>query len=248
MKISVITLFPDMLNSFFKESIISRAIKKKLVDIEIINLRDFAKDKYKTVDDRPYGGGAGMVLRVDCIKDAIDNVKCNERIVLTSPRGRVYDQSIAQQYSKLDHLVLIAGHYEGVDERVTNYIDEEVSLGDFVMTGGEITAAAIVDSIVRLIPGVLKKTDATEKESFFEITINRLIDIIGENGLLEKLKKKGIKKVKLLEYPQYTRPEIYNKFSVPSVLLSGIHAEIEKWKIQKAFDLTLQKRPDLLEQ
>ena len=131
---------------------------------------------------------------------------------------------------------------------MTNYIDEEVSLGDFVMTGGEITAAAIVDSIVRLIPGVLKKTDATEKESFFEITINRLIDIIGENGLLEKLKKKGIKKVKLLEYPQYTRPEIYNKFSVPSVLLSGNHAEIEKWKIQKAFELTLQKRPDLLEQ
>ena len=251
-----------MLNSFFKESIVNRAIKKGLVQIEIINLRDFAKDKYRTVDDRSYGGGAGMVLKVDCIKAAIDNLKSphfasrltqaswgkqNSKIVLTSPRGTVFKQSHAKNYSKLDHLIIIAGHYEGVDERVANFIDEEISLGDFVMTGGEITAAAIVDSVTRLLPGVLKKSEATINESFIEITVQKLIEMIGDDKELLRLKKKNIKKVKLLEYPQYTRPEIFKKSKVPGILLSGNHAQIEKWRLREAFEMTKSKRPDLLE-
>src|SRR3972149_940477 len=162
MKISVITLFPKMISGFFEESIVKRAQEKKLVEIEVINLRDFAIDDYGSVDDRPYGGGAGMVLRVDVIHKALEKVKSSSfakasadkqksKVILTSARGKTYKQSVAQEYSKLDHLVIIAGHYEGVDERVLEYVDEEISLGDFVMTGGEIAASAIVDSIVRLL-------------------------------------------------------------------------------------------------
>ncbi|MBI5123116.1 tRNA (guanosine(37)-N1)-methyltransferase TrmD [Candidatus Roizmanbacteria bacterium] len=239
MKISIITLFPNMIKGFFKESIIKRAQEKKLVDIELINLRDFAIDDYGTVDDRPYGGGAGMILRIEplykavqfaisnfkfLISKQISNVKKPiSKTIITSPKGKVLDQKKAQGYSKLDHLIIIAGHYEGVDERVLNYIDEEVSLGDFIMTGGEITSAAIADAIVRLIPGVLKKVEAIKNETF---------NIDGK---------------KLLEYPQYTRPEIFDNKKVPSILLSGDHKKIKNWQIKKAYEETLKKRQDLLD-
>ncbi len=176
MKITILTLFPKMISGFFEESIIKRAVEKKLVEIELVDLRDFAIDEYGTVDDRPYGGGAGMVIRVDVVYKALaDVIARNEvtkqsqkrlfrfarndmrRVVLTSPRGKLFNQRKAQEYSKVEHLVIIAGHYEGVDERVTEFIDEEVSIGDFILTGGELPAAMITDSVVRLISGVLKK-------------------------------------------------------------------------------------------
>ena len=232
MKISIITLFPKMISGFFEESIIKRAKEKKLAEVEIINLRDFAIDDYGTVDDRPYGGGAGMVLRVDIIHKAISKIK-NQRsktqiknqkikIVLTSAKGKQFNQEKAQEYSKLNHLVIIAGHYEGVDERVLDYVDEEISTGDFVMTGGEIPAAAIADSVIRLIAGVLKKDEATKQESF------------------------NINKKKLLEYPQYTRPENFMGKKVPKILLSGDHKKIEDWRMKKTIEETRKKRPDLL--
>lgn len=253
MKISIVTLFPKMISGFFEESIVKKAQQKGLVEINLINLRNFAVDSYGTVDDRPYGGGAGMVLRADVIWKTINklNVKrstlnVKKKIILTSPKGEVFNQKKAQEYSKLNHLIIICGHYEGVDERVLDFVDEEVSLGDFVMTGGEITAAAISDSIVRLLPGVLKKDKATEVESFFETSINQLIEVVGEDELLKKLKRKGVKTVKLLEYPQYTRPEIFLRKKVPKELLSGNHKEIEKWRLKKAYEETIKKRKDLL--
>ena len=236
MKITILTLFPKMISGFFEESIIKRAQDKKLVEIEIINLRDFAIDDYGTVDDRPYGGGTGMILKVEPIYKALSkisnikyqisnkilNSKIKTKTVLTSAKGKKFEQKKAQEFSKLDHLVIIAGHYEGVDERVLNYIDEEVSLGDFIMTGGEITSAAITDAIVRLIPGVLKKAEAIKNETF------------------------NINGKKLLEYPQYTRPEIFDNKKVPSILLSGDHKKIKDWQIKKAYEETVKKRKDLL--
>lgn len=236
-----------MISAFFEESIIKRAQEKKLVNIEIIDLRKFAKDNYGSVDDRPYGGGAGMVMRVDVLHEALSKIKSAEtEIVLTSAKGKLFNQEKAQEYSKINHLVLIAGHYEGVDERILEYVDEEVSLGDFVMTGGEIVAAAIADSVVRLIPGVLKKEEATQLESFFTVPTDKLIEIIGQNKLLTYLKKKGVKDVQLVEYPHYTRPEEFKEKKVPEVLLQGNHKEIEKWRLKMAFKETVKKRPDLL--
>ncbi len=252
MKISILTLFPQMVSSFFAESIIKKAQDKGLVSIEIINLRDFAYDKRGSVDDRVYGGGKGMIIRVDVVykaleklKVAVKNSKLKEKIILTSPKGEIFNQEKAREYSKLDHLIVIVGHYEGVDERVKNFIDEEVSLGDFVLTGGEIVAAAITDSVVRLVPGVLEK-EATEKESFSEYDVDYLISLIGKNEILKKLKEKKIKKVRLLEYPQYTRPEEFKNLKVPKVLLSGNHKEIERWRIKKAFEETMKRKEDLL--
>lgn len=223
MKITVLTLFPKMVEGFFNESIIKRAVEKKLITIEVVNIRDFAVDSYGTVDDRPYGGGAGMVLRVDVIDRALEKVKTKKsKILLTTPKGKLFDQKKAMEYSKETDLVIIAGHYEGVDERVLEYVDEEISIGDFVMTGGEIAAAAITDAVVRLVPGVLKKDDATVNETF------------------------NIQGKKLLEYPQFTRPEEYKGKKVPEVLTQGNHKEIEKWRLDKAIEETEKKRPDLL--
>lgn len=222
MKISILTLFPTMIEGFFKESIVKRAIEKKLVEIEIVNIRDFATDSYGSVDDRPYGGGAGMIMRVDVLYRALQKIKSPKaKIVLTSPKGKLFKQAKAQEYSKLKNLIIIAGHYEGVDERVRDYVDEEISLGDFILTGGEIASSAIVDSVVRLIPGVLKKKEATSFESF--------------SG-----------REKILEYPQYTRPEVFQGKKVPTVLLSGDHKEIENWRKKKAIEVTKKIRPDLL--
>ncbi|MDH7476072.1 MAG: tRNA (guanosine(37)-N1)-methyltransferase TrmD [Microgenomates group bacterium] len=256
MKIYIVTLFPKMISSFFAESIIKKAQEKGLVEIEIVDLRQFAYDKRGSVDDRVYGGGKGMVIRVDVMYKALKKLKINppvggqnsklkSKIFLTSPKGKVFDQKKAKELAKLDKLVIICGHYEGIDERVRQFADEEISLGDFVMTGGEITAAAIVDSVIRLAPGVLKK-EATEKESFSEYEVDYLIKILGENEILKKLKEKRIKKTKLLEYPQYTRPEEFLGLKVPKVLLSGNHKEIEKWRIKKAWEETVKKRQDLL--
>ena len=239
MKISVITLFPKMISGFFEESIVKRAVEKKLEEIEIINLRDFAIDNYGTVDDRPYGGGAGMILRSEplykAIQSAISNFQFSiskqtsnlkkpiSKIILTSPKGKQFDQKKAQEYSKLNHLIIIAGHYEDVDARILDYVDEEISMGDFIFTGGEIPASAIVDSIVRLIPGVLKKDQATKNESF------------------------SIDDKKILEHPQYTRPEEFMGKKVPEILLKGDHKKIEKWRLEKSLEETKNKRLDLLD-
>jgi len=240
-----------MISGFFEESIVKRAQEKNLVEIEIVNLRDFAVDEYGSVDDRPYGGGAGMVMRIEPLYKAIQSAKCKIqssklRVVLTSAKGKIFNQKIAKEYSRLKHLVIIAGHYEGVDERVLKYVDEEVSLGDFVMTGGEVAASAIVDAVVRLIPGVLKKDDATTNESFFTVSIDRLIESVGEDDILRKLKEKRVDTVTLLEYPHYTRPEVFMEKRVPEVLLSGDSKKIEHWRLQQAYEQTKQRRPDLL--
>jgi len=249
MKIDILTLFPEMFKGPFDESILRRAQDKSLVQIDIHNLRKWAKDKRGTVDDRPYGGGVGMVMMVSPIAEAIRELKSSyqlsnskqisnfkfqkSKIVLLSPRGKVWKQSLAQEYSKLDHLILICGHYEGVDERVREFIDEEISIGDYVLTGGEIPAMVLVDSIVRLIPGVLEKPEAIENESFSSSKFK-----------VHRASQQSSKL--LLEHPQYTHPENFKGLKVPSILLSGNHGEIEKWRAGKAVEITKKNRPDLL--
>ena len=209
MKISILTLFPQMFIGPFDCSIIKRAKEKKLVEINLVDIRSFLIGKHKTVDDKPYGGGQGMILKIDVLSPAIDSVKNKklkkgeEKVILMSAKGDTYNQKLAKDYSKLKHLIIICGHYEGVDERILNYIDAEVSVGDFISTGGEIPAMLITDSIVRLIPGILK-IGVVENESFTT-----------EN---------------ILEHPQYTRPESYDGKSVPKVLLEGHHKNIGTWK------------------
>ncbi len=233
MKIDILTLFPEMFRGPFAESIVKRGQEKKLVTIQIHNLRQWATDKRGTVDDRPYGGGTGMVIMVEPIDRALRDLKLkikNEKlkIILLSPRGKVFTQQIAQDLLKIDHLIFICGHYEGVDERVSEHlVNEEISIGDYILTGGELPAMVIVDAITRLIPGVLEKPNATQNETFQSSIINNKSSI-------------------LLEYPQYTRPENFKGWKVPKVLLGGNHAEIEKWRKQKALARTQKTRPDLL--
>lgn len=249
MKITIISLFPEMFQGFLTESIVKRAVEKGAVELEFVQLRDFAVDNHKTVDDRPYGGGAGMVLMAEPLAQAIRSVRdagTDNRVVLTSPRGIVYSQSIAQKYAELDHLVLVAGHYEANDERISQEIDEEVSIGDYVLTGGELPAAVIVDSVVRLLPGVLKKEDAAAVESFFTVAVEELSAAIGPDTVIDELRLKGVQQVQLLEYPHYTRPAQWEGHEVPEVLLSGNHAQIRKWQLQQAFSITKVRRPDLL--
>lgn len=273
MKISIITLFPRMVECFFQESIIKRAQEKGFVEISYVNFRDFSTDKYKTVDDRPYGGGAGMVLRSDIVIPAVasvldsissggfaeavnagefhrkKNILNNQAplsIAVTSPKGKPFTHTTAQKFSKLQHLIIIAGHYEAIDERVHEVVDEEISMGDFVMTGGEIAAAAIVDATVRLLPGVLKKEEAALDESYMRVSLDVLRTIVGSHEILNKLQARGIEEVVLLEYPHYTRPEQYFGIRVPAILLSGDHRKIEAWQLKKAFEETLVRRPDLL--
>jgi len=234
MKIDILTLFPKMFKGPFDESIIKRAQSRGLVQIKIHNLRKWAKDKHKTVDDRPYGGGVGMILMIEPIDRALRDLKGKRKIqkpkvVLLSPQGKVFNQKLAKKLSKEKHLILICGHYEGVDERVREYlINEEISIGDYILTGGEIPAMVVVDAVVRLIPNVIEREEAIKKESF--VCINELIH-----------SNKG-----LLEYPQYTRPENYKGLKVPKVLLSGNHKEIARWREKKALEKTRKKRPDLL--
>jgi len=273
MKISILTLFPEMIQGFINNSILKRAQEKKLVEINLVNIRDFATDLHGSVDDKPYGGGVGMVMRVDCVYDAlvttlgsppeprprrkkpvtiIEEMKEERKtldpvhIILTSPKGDIHSQEKAIMYAKLEHLVIVTGHYEGIDERIHHYVDDEISAGDFILTGGEIVATAITDSVVRLIPGVLKQTQAVEEETFFKINVEKLIGIIGQKYELVRLKHMGRETVTLLEYPHYTRPEKFNSMVVPEILLSGNHSDIYKWRMERSFQETVDRRPDLL--
>lgn len=224
MLISIITLFPEMFEGPFAYSILKKAQEKKLLKIKLINLRDFATDRHQTVDDRPYGGGEGMIIKVDVVDRAIQSVKIKEqrvkskeRVILLDPQGKVFNQKKAQKLAKLDHLILVCGHYEGVDERIRNLVDEEISIGDYVLTGGEIPAMVVADTVARLIPKVLEER-VVNAESFTK---------------------------NLLDYPQYTRPPVYGKWKVPKILLSGNHSRIEKWRQEEAIKKTRKKRPDL---
>ena len=223
MKIDIITLFPKMFAGPFNESIVKRAIDKGLVEINILDLRNWGEGERRSVDDRPYGGGVGMILRVDIIEKAVSELKKSSqstKVILLDATGKKFTQGLARELGQADHLILIAGHYEGFDHRVHEHlVDEIISIGDYVLTGGEIPAMVVADAIVRLIPGVLEKPEATSLESFSE---------------------------KLLEYPQYTRPEDYRGWKVPEVLLSGNHKEIEKWRKEMALKKTRKHRPDLL--
>lgn len=224
MQISILTLFPEMFSGPFDFSILKRAKEKEHLQIKLVNIRNFGIGKHKSVDDTPYGGGTGMVMRVDVLEGAIKKTKKGgkEKTVLLSARGEKYTQKKAREYAGLDSLILISGHYEGVDERVSKYIDEEISVGDFVTTGGEIPAMLVTDSVARLIPGVLKN-EATDNETF------SLSD--GKSSLVE--------------YPQYTKPEEFNGEKVPEVLLSGDHKKIDLWRLEKAKEITKKRRPDL---
>jgi tRNA (guanine37-N1)-methyltransferase len=217
MHISILTLFPDMFDGPFDQSIIKRAVDKKLLTISYINIRDFATDKYKTVDGHPYGGGVGMLLRVDVVDRALQSVRKGHTVLLDAG-GTPYTQRKAKELNSIDHLILICGHYEGVDERIRSLVDEEISIGDYVLTGGEIPAMVVVDSVARLIPGVLTKPEATVHESFTEA---------------------------LLEYPQYTEPQTYKGQGVPPVLLSGNHKMIDVWRSDEAIKRTKSRRADL---
>lgn len=241
MNFHLLTIFPEILDSYFNESILKRAQEKKIISIHRHNLRDWTTDNHKTVDDTPYGGGAGMVMKVDVLHRALSAIELriknqessaatsaakknhdskfmihDSKIVLLSAKGKKWNQQLAQEYSKLDNVIFICGRYEGVDERITNFMDDEISIGDFVLTGGELGAAICIDSIARLLPGALGNAESAISES--HSTKN------------------------LLEYPQYTRPEVFEaegkKYPVPKVLLSGNHAEIEKWRRSK-----MRKRP-----
>lgn len=219
MKFDVLTLFPEMFEPL-RQSIIGKAIEKKLIDLNLVNIRDFSKDKHKKVDDTPYGGGAGMVMRPDVVYDAYQSVKEEKaKIIYMSPQGKRLNQQIVEKLSKESHLIILCGHYEGIDQRVLDEIvDEEISIGDYILTGGEIPAMVLIDSVSRYVEGVLKQ-DSIQEESF-------------SNGLLE--------------YPQYTRPEIFEGKSVPEILLSGHHQNIEKWRKERSLEITKKKRPDLL--
>ena len=221
MRITILTLFPEMFNGFLDSSIVKRAISKDVVSIDIVNIRDFTKDKYGRVDSAPVGGGAGLIMKCQPIIDCINSVKTSEsKVYLLSPKGEQYTQQKAHELKEnIGHLVLLCGHYEGVDERISKYLDGQISIGDYILTGGEIGAMAIADSIVRLIDGAIAK-ESTEEETF-------------ENGLLE--------------YPQYTEPYDYNGDKVPDILYSGNHQAIAKWRQKQSLKITKECRKDLFD-
>ncbi len=221
-KFDCLTLFPEMFNAL-KESIIGRAIENENIELNLINIRDFSKDKHKKVDDTPYGGGAGMVMKADVVYEAFKSIKQNEaekpKVIYMSPQGKTLNQKKVEELSEEKHLIILCGHYEGVDQRVIDRIvDEEISIGDYVLTGGELPAMVLIDSVSRYAEGVINK-ESIEEESF-------------TNGILE--------------YPQFTRPEVFEGVKVPEVLLSGNHQNIDKWRKEEALKITKIKRPDLL--
>lgn len=220
MKFDVLTLFPEMFEPL-KQSIIKRASEKKLIDINLVNIRDFSEDKHNKVDDTPYGGGAGMLMKADVVDRAYNSVKSeNAKVIYLTPQGKTLNQKIVKDLSKQEHLILLCGHYEGIDQRVLDKIvDEEISIGDYVLTGGELPAMVLIDSVSRYVEGVLSN-ESTEEESF-------------SNGLLE--------------YPQYTRPEVFDNVKVPDVLISGHHENIRKWRRERSLENTFKKRPEMLE-
>ena len=221
----VMTLFPEMIEYIMAQSIIGRALTDELIKLKIINIRDYAKNRYRQVDDYPYGGGAGMLMQADPIysayKDICKGLKKKPRLIYTTPQGRLFNQDLAKELAKEEELIFLCGHYEGVDERVLELTDaESISIGDYVLTGGELPSVVMMDAISRMIKGVLSNEDSAEFESF-------------EDGLLE--------------YPQYTRPSIYEGMEVPEILLSGHHKNIEEWKRKEALRRTFERRPDLLD-
>ena len=220
MKFDVLTLFPEMFG-ILNQSIIGKAIEKELIDINLINIRDFSKDKHKKVDDTPYGGGAGMVMKPDVVYDAYKSIEDrNAKVIYMSPQGKTLNQKKVEELAKESHLIILCGHYEGIDQRVLDKIvDEEISIGDYVLTGGEIPAMVLIDSVSRYVKEVLNE-ESIQEESF-------------SNGLLE--------------YPQYTRPETFEGVKVPEILLSGHHENIEKWRKEKSIEITKKKRPEILE-
>jgi tRNA (guanine37-N1)-methyltransferase len=224
MKFDILTLFPGMFAGPLSESIIRRAAEEALVQIRLHDIREYAMDRHRTTDDSPYGGGAGMVMKVEPLAACIEKVKSDRpraRVIMTTPRGKRLDQALVRELAKEDELLIICGRYEGVDERVSElFVDDEISIGDFVMTGGELAAMAIVDAVSRTIPGVLGSAESAESDSF-------------SDGLLE--------------YPQYTRPADFRGHLVPDVLLSGNHREIAHWRRNESLRRTLETRPDLLE-
>lgn len=225
MKFNVVTIFPEMINAYIGSSIIKRAIRSGLITVDVYNLRDFSGNKHNTVDDYPYGGGAGMVMKPEPffrIAESLWPNKENRKIIFLSPTGRVFDQDLALElYCEKREIVFFCGRYEAIDARVRDCLaDDEISIGDYVLTGGELPALVIIDAVARLVPGVLGDLQSLEQESF----------------------SRG-----LLEHPHYTRPEEYRGISVPRVLLSGNHGEIERWRRKQALKLTLEKRPDLFE-
>lgn len=230
MRFDIMTLFPALVETVLSESVIGRAGKAGIIDVHAHNIRDYSKDKHRKVDDTPYGGGKGMLMSpvpiYDCYTDVVDpqkNPSERRRVIYMSPQGAVLTQAKARELSeKYDNLIILCGHYEGVDQRIIDEIvDEEISIGDYVLTGGEIPACIVVDAVARLLPGVLADAECFEKESFTDET--------------------------MLEYPQYTRPYDFRGRKVPDVLLSGHHANIEKWRAEKAFEKTKAARPDLIE-
>ena len=219
MQFDVLTLFSEMFEPI-KQSILGKAIENEKIKLKLVNIRDFSKDKHKKVDDTPYGGGAGMVMKPDVVYDAYKSVyEENAKVIYLSPQGKTLNQKKVEELSKEKHLILLCGHYEGIDQRVIDKIvDEEISIGDYVLTGGEIPAMVLIDTVSRYIDGVLNQ-ESIKEESFSE---------------------------GLLEYPQYTRPEVFEGEKVPEILLSGHHENIEKWRKEQALKITKQKRPDLL--
>ena len=219
-----ITIFPSIFQSYFNKSIIKRAQEKKLVEINIHNLRDYTDDKHKSVDYKPYGGGAGMVMKIEPILEALEflkrEVSLSSRVMFLSPQGQILTQDKAKKLAQEKNLILLCGHYEGVDERVREHlIDEEISIGDYVLTGGEVAAMVLVEVIIRMIPGVVGKEESVKKDSFYD---------------------------SFLDYPQYTRPAEFKGWKVPQVLLKGNHQAIEKWRREKMLERTWRRRPELL--
>lgn len=225
LEVEILTLFPRMCESYLAESILGKAREAGLLQVSVTDIRQYATGKHKVTDDAPYGGGPGMVMKPEPLIEAIEAAQGRlpgAKVLLTSPRGRVLDQKLARELSECGKLVIACGRYEGVDQRVVKVVDMEISLGDFVLTGGELAALCIVDAAVRLVPGVLGNETSTGSESFE-----------GENALLE--------------YPQYTRPAVYRGMAVPEALLSGDHRRIERWRRREALRMTRERRPDLFE-
>ena len=224
MRFDVLTLFPELFSSFLKETILGRAVKAGLVDIRLVNIRSFARGRHLVADDRPFGGGEGMVMKPGPISralESVDRTKGRSLVLLLTPQGRTFDQPLAWELSRMEQVILICGHYEGVDERIrANDVDLELSIGDYVLSGGETAAMVVMDAVSRLVPGVLGGEKSTQEDSF-------------EEGLLE--------------YPQYTRPRVFKNQEVPEILLSGDHEKIRAWRRTESLKRTLERRPDLLE-
>lgn len=223
MQIDILTLFPQMFEGILGESIIKRAIESQLVNVNTIDFRTFSQDKHNRVDDYPFGGGAGMVIKPEPLHRAFQSLEINEKtkIIYVTPKGKVLTQKKSKQLAEEEHLVILCGHYEGVDQRIIDkYVDEEISIGDYVLTGGEIPAMVIMDSVIRLLPGALGKKESYEEDSHY-------------NGLLE--------------HPHYTRPNDFLGDEVPKVLISGHHANVDKWRHEKSLEITMKRRPDMID-